>query len=1224
MTLHNIGDETLNSGGTHMQPTCQSTMQRLLTLTLRLSAVFLIASGISWAQHDTATVAGTVTDSSGAVLPAANVTVTNADTKLVFKGVSNQAGLYSIPNLPIGDYTLDLTHEGFKTFSAPGLHLVAAQVLEVNAKLSVGSVSETVHVTGIPQLLDTENSMVAVTVESKDINTIPMSVNGGRDASNIQYAITPTMMGYWYQDDIAGSQQFSKSVLIDGIDATSAMQGVVLTQGQDSISEMQVQIAGVNIDHAATGGGAVLYETKSGTNSLHGSAFYYTQNEDLNANDWADNYFLAQCSSSSDVPACRSQYGRARDRFNDYGGSMGGPIWKNHTFIFGAWERYSQTNNILTPASATVPTTTMLGGDFSALLTQGTYQGVINDPTTQQPIINPCTRQPYLYGQIFDPATWTSVNGIPCGTPFPGNIIPTSRFGTLSKGIISLYQKYYVPTLPTITNNFSTNNGGPAIKDNFDLRADDKLTARQSLMFGFTYVTLFNAGSCAGCGLGYYTGGPLSSGGQSTLHEHIYRARHTFAITPNLVNTLSGSYVYLFTDESSWPHENPVAYGFPNSDSNNFPILNFGGGNGIGETSTSQVTEDHYHYAVFHYQDAVSWLKGKHTFKFGGEFSAMQNNNGFGGPQIYNFANNTGGPIDSRVAPFIGSGFAAMMLGDVTSASIQEPDPSYSRRKNYDLFVDDSWKASQRLTVELGLRWDANTPFHDALGQWQQFNPHLTNPSGAWGSYPGAWQFTTNSSQSFETTNDLWQFSPHLGAAYRLKNNFVARGGYGITYVPLNINTQWGLSPYEDNQFWIANNQVNNFVSGSTAYDWNNGYPGQPLYYSRTSSQTYLPTGNGSPWYVDPTTLRLGMVQNFNGGIEWEAAKNILLSANYVGNKGSRLHDGALETPLNYPSWATYSAILEAGQVNAVVTSPGQAAAAGVPYPYSGFSGYAWSAISPYPQLASTVGPIQYGGSPLGVSEFNAFIVEAKAHNAHGLSMDMSYTLSKATGSVQATNNIGGCCGNYGFQNIQEYSEAKHWAVGIDQKNVAKGYVNYDLPFGTGKRWAFSSRLLNQAIGGWTIGILCTYQTGSPILGPSAANYETPGWMGPIRSNVAPGFHYGKNPRGRLDLNNLADPSNTAFDASAFTDPPTGQFGNVPYIVQGWGPNYNDTDISIAKALRFGQDGRYAFTLRAEFFDALNQHHYNAPDTGRDDQFFGQVTGVYGNRVGQLSGRFTF
>ena len=164
---------------------------------------------------------------------------------------------------------------------------------------------------------------------------------------------------------------------------------------------------------------------------------------------------------------------------------------------------------------------------------------------------------------------------------------------------------------------------------------------------------------------------------------------------------------------------------------------------------------------------------------------------------------------------------------------------------------------------------------------------------------------------------------PTWARPIRLKNNVVARGGYGINYVPLNINTQWGLSPYESNQFWIANNQVNNFVSGSTAYDWNNGYPGQPLYYSRTSSQTYLPTGNGSPWYVDPTTLRLGMVQNFNGGIEWEAAKNILLSANYVGNKGSRLHDGALETPLNYPSWATYSAILESGQVNAVVNDAG-------------------------------------------------------------------------------------------------------------------------------------------------------------------------------------------------------------------------------------------------------------------------------------------------------------
>ena len=123
MTLHNIGDQTLNSGGRKCRPTCQLTMQRLLTLTLRLSAVFLIASGISWAQHDAATVTGTVTEASGAVLPSANVTVTNVDTKLMFKGVSNQDGIYSIPNLPIGDYTLDITHQGFKAYSVPDLHL---------------------------------------------------------------------------------------------------------------------------------------------------------------------------------------------------------------------------------------------------------------------------------------------------------------------------------------------------------------------------------------------------------------------------------------------------------------------------------------------------------------------------------------------------------------------------------------------------------------------------------------------------------------------------------------------------------------------------------------------------------------------------------------------------------------------------------------------------------------------------------------------------------------------------------------------------------------------------------------------------------------------------------------------------------------------------------------------------------------------------------------------
>ena len=1055
------------------QVTKQRTTRRMLGIVVLVAS--LMTPCFLHAQHDSATVTGTVTDPNGAALPAANVTITNLNTKVVFKGISNQVGLYSIPDLPIGDYTLGITHQGFKAFSAPGLQLVAAQVLEVNATLSVGSVSETVQVTDVSQLLETQTSTIGVTIESKDINTLPNNVaNMGRDASFIQYAIVPTMQGYFYQDNIAGSQSFSKSVLMDGIDATSTLQGVIFTQGQDSIAEMQVQVSGIDIDSAATGGGAVLYETKSGTNSLHGSAFYYMQNEDLNANDWADNYFFSQCGSSSDVASCRSEYGRAKNRLNDYGGSMGGPIWKNHTFIFGAWERYSQNFNVLIPAGATVPTTAMLGGDFSALLTQGTYQGVIDDPTTQQPIINPCTGQPYLYGQVFDPATWTSVNGIPCGTPFPGNVIPTSRFSTLSQGLIPIYQKYFAPTLPTVTNNYPNNAGAPVSKDNVDLRLDQRLTGRQNIMAAYTLNRQYSNGGSAGPGpQNWSSAGPFGDWSQTILNFMNFRVRHTFAITPNLVNSLSASYVDAHSLDLPYESANPVTYGFPNSNSpnsgwNNFPNITYGGSNGISESGTGTFVADHTIDPVYHFQDEVSWVRGKHSLKFGGEFSALLVNTAFGGVQTYNFANNTGGPIDSRVTPFIGSGFAAMLLGDVTSASIQELDPTYGRRKSFDLFADDSWKASQRLIVELGLRWDANTPYHDARGQWQEFSPLATNPSGVWGNYPGAWEFTTSSGRSFETNNSLTEFGPHFGADYRLKKNMVVRGGYGVFYVPQNINAGAQISPYMDNQFWVATNQVPNYVSGSTAYDWDNGYPGQPLYYSRTSSQSYLPN-NGGPWYVDPSTLRLGFTQNYNGGVEWEVAKNILLSANYIGNKGLRLHDGSLKTPANYTSWATYSAMLEAGQENAVVNDSGQAAAAGVPYPYPGFSGYAWSAISPYPQLASTVGVIQYSSSPVGVSEFNSLIFEVKARKVYGLTMDMNYTLSKAIGDVQGVSNYTGCCGNYNFQNLQEYSEAKHWVLPIDNKNVVKGYMNYDFPFGKGKQWASSSRLVNEAIENFSV-----------------------------------------------------------------------------------------------------------------------------------------------------------
>jgi hypothetical protein len=1166
------------------------------------------------AQTDLATITGTVTDASGARLPGASVAIINTTTKTASKDLTNQTGSFSVRGLTVGTYSITIEHPGFKQFQESGLILIAAQVLQVNAQLALGSASETVVVTGTPQLLETQTSNVGTTLESDAINTIPLNATGGRDESGLFYANVATAVGNNYQDHIAGSGNFSKAVFVDGVDTTSGLQGFVRPPGAEGVQEMQLQIGGISADTASTGGGAMLYEIKSGTNSFHGSAFYYTQNEALNANTWEGNYFLSQCSPSDTT--CISNNSRPRDRFSDGGGSAGGPLWKNHTFIFGDYEKYSQTNHTLNPLGATVPTAAMLGGDFSALLTQGSNTGPVKDPTSQQPIINPCTGQPYLYGQIFDPLQWRSVNGVPCGVPFAGNIIPSGRISTQTKALIPIYQKYYAPTQPTITSNFPTNVSGPTSQTNFDVNLDHTVK-QQRFIFGYNYNYQLETYS-AGSGIANYSsGGPLGNWFSQPVDQKIFRISDIITVTPNLLVTVSGSYIRLFVDNFPITNTDPASYGF--SRSSTFPTINFGGSNGVAMTGTGTNVIDHYHLNGFHYQETTSWVRGSHSTKFGGEFSAQQDNSANGGNVLtYYFPNNTGGPIDGLLTPWVGSGFANFLLGDVGSATFSPNNPNYGRRKYFNVFAGDDFKVNKRLLLSASLRWDVTMPYHEKNGHWQQFSPLLKNSN--WNGYPGAWQFANDGGSSFETANNFYQLGPHLGAAYQLTDKLVLRGAYGVFYVPNNLNENYG-SPYQQSPFYIPNNQVNNYVNGSTAFNWDNGYPGTDTNYSRTSEQTYLP---GPEEYIDPNALRLGLTQNWNAGVEYEVVKNVLLSATYLANHGTRLHDGSLKAYLNYPSWDTYRSVLLSGHINDVVSNGSQAAAVGVPYPYPGFSGYAWGAIAPFPQLAAAGGQtLSYSGSPVGVSNFGSMILEVKTRSAHGLTMDMNYTLSKSTGSVQGSNNfVGG--GNYGFQNVQELQQAKHLLLFYDETNVVKGYVDYNLPLGKNQRFLNKGALLNTLVGGWTIGYHGQYNSGTPI-GGVGATYSIPYWMGNIRSNLTAGAHLGSKPKGKLDLNNLADPSNTTFDKSAFTDPPLGQFGNSPYNYDSWrGPGYADEDISLIKSFAFGREGRLHAVLHADFFDAFNRHQYNAPDIGRNDQYFGQTTGVSGNRIGQISGRVTW
>jgi hypothetical protein len=1210
-------------------------MKRIRLQFCALFMVLLYAGALVYGQNDRATTTGTVTDPTGAVIPGANIVLTEVATGVSITGTSNGDGIYTIPGLPVGTYTLTISHSNFKDYRQTGIILIAAQVQQINVHMEVGSSAQTVTVTGGAPLLDTETSTVSMTMEQTAIRDLPLNAFGGQDALNLMIAVTPGISGNngTNQDFVAfaGAQALTNSVYLNGVESTSGLQGNFATPSKDALQEIQVM---TNVSDPEFQTGSVeMFQVKSGTNHFHGSAFEILQNEDLNANSWSNNYFLSQCAPSDE--SCIQQYGRPLDRFNDYGGSAGGPLWRNRAFIFGSYENYSSTDDALNPNSQTVPTPQMLTGDFSQLLTEGTQQG--NIPGS----MNPCTGQPYQYGQIFDPETQTTVNGVTCATPFAGNVIPAGRLSSTALNVAKIYAQNYAPTISTrIFNNFPTMLAGSAqtaggsspqqLKRSYDFKFDDTLSDRHHLSTSFDRTTWHSAG--LGGSMNYIYG-PFSSYFVQNLPSIAYQLIDSFTIRPNLLNTFAIEFVE--QNNTQIPYVNTPdngSLGF-NADSTVFPVLGFGSSsNGILENGDSTATDAYYGYYAYHYQDTLYWNRGKHSIKVGGTAAARGMNATFGGNvQTYNFASDTGGPTDPSVTPNVGSGFAAEMLGDVQSANEAITQRNYPRQKSMALFVQDNYRVTPKLTLNLGLRWDFNYRGHEQSGRWQNFDITQQNPQ--WGTYPGAWEFAANSGQSFETSEDYLEFGPRIGGAYAISPKLVARASFGLFFVPLNtFNSGFGSSfPANQNSLAFPVSQVLNSVPGSTAFNWDGGYPGIPTVGPQNNTNTSLGSTN-DPLYIHPDFLHPGYTQNWYVGLQYELTPHTALDVSYIANRGRNLQSAGLSFVQNYPTFSAYQTVLLAGNINTTVSNASEAAAIGVPNPYPGFSGPAYAAIAPFPQVLAFGDNVTTYGNPAygAVSAYNSLVVEVKARSARGLYADFSYDLSKQTGNYSTTNgDFGGGTNSYG-QNLQDAMDAKHWIQSTDQRQLLKGYMTYSLPFGRDRKWISGTPwAINEFIGGWELGYYGAYGSGLPI-GQVSSTYQLPFFFGTDRAFFSPGQnaynirnHFSGN---KVDLSNLNDPSNTDFNKNLFVaTTPQNPFGNTPFEWNHWRWNSAPAqeNVSIAKHFGFGRENRYNAVLAAQFFNFFNRHYPGAPDTGMSDTTFGQITSVSGTpRTGQVSARF--
>lgn len=1229
----------------------------------RIFVLVIIVAGMAFVsqraagQANRGTITGTVTDSTGAIVPGVEVTATNTGTNVPAKTLTNQDGIYVIPNLFPGPYSLEFKRDGFQAVVHTSITLESTQVARIDASLKVSTVLESVTVTTQAPVLDLERPSEGTNMKGNTVNDLPLSIyGGGRFLEDFAVALTPgySPISSPYGAVVNGGQWFTKEFTVDGTSGTTNIRGDSMEAGptMEAVQELQAQTSGLDAQSAVSGAGVMSFNLKSGTNKLHGSALLYGHNELLDANTWTNDYYHVR---------------KGQKRAWDYAFSLGGPIIKNKTFIFGAFERYTQTDFRLNSGSASVPTTKMLNGDFSELLggelcNQSGNVGLCSSGggTPLAPVYNDAGQQVQpLENMIYDPNPPDTCPVAPC--QFTGNVIPADRISAFAKNVNAFY-KDYAPQFGGIDNNSkgliqNTPRQTPneiVIKVDHTLREQDHLSA--SWIYNHKPRTLDDGG-----GLwqeGTHNGGPLSNGRLQMYWVHEGRISETHTFNSHLLNVANFTFNIDYnmsrpSDPGNWNQQ----LGFGNTGADTFPLISFNdsypAAYGHNETYLGNTWQGDFSGVNTIVGDTVTWIKGRHNFSFGGDFTAHQINSHTGqGALSFDFpwweTSGAGYPYD-------GYGYATFLLGYVDKASTTVPHNLYGRQKGISLFAQDSYKVTPKLTVNLGLRWNYNFRFHEKNGNWASFDEHAISPSLG---IPGTLVFGKGGGDSFEKNEYHRNFGPTVGFAYQVLHKTVVRGSYGLIFNPVGVaffqGVPNGFSPQ------LGTSQAQNYWWDTVP----NGYPGV-VTRSVPDASPYSLFGMVS---LDPRALRLGYSEAFNFGIQQELTPNTRLEVSYVGNRGHRLTDTALAwnqgptsqfqsfakqygTSIAFGNYVCDPSVTDCFNKNDVsggAPCPWWVAdyyafstpeTYGIKNPYAGFCGPLLSAIAPFPQMAAAEGNywyyanLQYAGLPLGQSFYDSLVVNVVKRTGSGLTMDMSYTWSRQEGDTFSSQQDY----NGYYTPVQDFSnmrQAAHAVTGYDLPHIVKGFVSYELPFGKGRRWVVGqNRLLNAVVSGWTITGVFDYHTGQPF----HVGASNPYW--PMWGNIYPVFNLTgfKGALGTSHFVPVPDNASTIpagnfyMPAEVASNPAVGELPPSPASSRLRCPGQKNEDASILKNFGIGENGRYRLQFRAEFYNLLNRHYYNINGCGGNNNNsvgasnFGQIFSVADNpRTGQFGIRFDF
>jgi hypothetical protein len=720
---------------------------------LKLLAILAITVGIAKAQIGTATISGTVADPSKGVVGAATVLASHLSTGVTYSAVTNSAGYYTIPGIAIGPYQVTAETPGFKKSVRSGVTLEVDDRATIDFILEVGGVSDSVVVNAEAPLVDTSSATLGKVVDNKRVVELPLNGRSGlslveltpntrsQAASHSGFADRGTGASFF---SVNGGVSGANMQIIDGTTNLNPRQGDAnINLTADAIQEFKVQSGVMSAEYSYTLGGVVNTVTKSGTNELHGTLYEFLRNNVLDAR----NFFATT---------------RAPYRYNQYGGAIGGPAIRNKLFYFGNYEEWRLANSY--HATGTVPTPEQRRGDFSGLKT---VTGALT--------------------QIYDPAS-TRVNPNGTGyvrTPFSGNIIPLSQLDRVAQNIMPFYPLPNTPASNAFTqsNNFQANIGTAQRAREEVVKVDYSISAKDSLSSHYILWDHRTDNGAQGSGIYPDSVSRVRLDDYSNRHTNL---SETHIFSPNLINQIHLGVIRNYAPNGIPPLGAGLAskLGLPASVPNIvMPQITLSGSNGVPSWPAGFASFNGLNaMLVKHISNNLSYIRAGHTVKFGVEFTWNQYNVAkcfyCSGQFVFNQVL-TGNP---QVPSGTGSGFASFALGAVANASIQQNAAISLVNRMQGYYVQDDWKATRRLTINLGLRWDFESPPGERNGGLSNFNPTaIDSVNGLRGAleYAGPKGFGES-----VLTPDYKNWSPRFGFAWDIfgTGRTVVRGGYGVYF----------------------------------------------------------------------------------------------------------------------------------------------------------------------------------------------------------------------------------------------------------------------------------------------------------------------------------------------------------------------------------------------------------------------------------------------------------